>query len=123
MEMVLPRNYVEIEQEEMMYLDGGAKYLGTFSGFTGWATAAALVTTGGLLAATGGFVGKAAYGMLAMGPIGWIATIVVAFNGAAMSVVGSSISGTGGAAATLMSTRGSFRLYQGNTPWSILSAS
>jgi hypothetical protein len=24
MEMVLPRNYVEIEQEEMMYLDGGS---------------------------------------------------------------------------------------------------
>ena len=23
MELVLPRNYVEIEQEEMMYLDGG----------------------------------------------------------------------------------------------------
>lgn len=24
MEMVLPRNYIEVEQEEMMYLDGGA---------------------------------------------------------------------------------------------------
>lgn len=72
---------------------------------------------------TGGVVSKSATGMITFGPIGWIATIVVAFNGAAMSVVGSSISGAGGVATTLMSTRGSFRLYQGNTPWSILSAS
>lgn len=27
MEMVLPRNYVEIDQEEMMYLDGGGLQL------------------------------------------------------------------------------------------------
>lgn len=29
MELVLPKNYVEIEQEEMMYLDGGASIITT----------------------------------------------------------------------------------------------
>ena len=27
MELVLPNNYVDLEQEEMMYLDGGGLYI------------------------------------------------------------------------------------------------
>lgn len=50
MEMVLPRNYVEIEQEEMMYLDGGFS-IPTWS-VTGTITAA----TYAFLAAAGGAV-------------------------------------------------------------------
>ncbi len=31
MELVLPKNYVEIEEEEMMYLDGGWQFTGLYN--------------------------------------------------------------------------------------------
>ena len=45
MELVLPRNYVEIEQEEMMYLDGGV-------GVPKWPVSMAI--NAGIAALTGG---------------------------------------------------------------------
>lgn len=55
MEIVLPRNYVEIEQEEMMYLDGGSFSIPTWSvsGTITAATYAFLAAAGGAVA-TGG---------------------------------------------------------------------
>ena len=41
MELTLPMNYVELEQEEMMYLDGGASY----RGYNAWLQISHLVGT------------------------------------------------------------------------------
>ena len=49
MELVLPNNYVALEQEEMMYLDGGAIYIPKWA-ITGAITGAAYAA----LAAAGG---------------------------------------------------------------------
>lgn len=48
---------------------------------------------------------------------------MVAFNGVSMATIGGAILGAGRSATWLMGTKGSFRLYQGNTPFSILEAS
>ena len=54
MELVLPKNYVEIEQEEMMYLDGGLSIpKWTVTGTITAMAYAALAVSGGALA-TGG---------------------------------------------------------------------
>lgn len=42
MELVLPRNYVEIEQEEMMYLDGGWSTKQVLKNLTGLAAVAGM---------------------------------------------------------------------------------
>ena len=74
MEMLLPASYVAIEEEEMLYLDGG-QLLRSFSGFQGWTVATSLAATGKLLAVTGGIMSKAVLTsapiLAAMGPIGW----------------------------------------------------
>lgn len=42
MELVLPQNYAEIEQEEMMYLDGGEEIV---RGWTAWRTISQMLAT------------------------------------------------------------------------------
>lgn len=46
MELVLPNNYVTIDKQEMMYLDGGAIYIPRWA-ITGAITGAALAAAGG----------------------------------------------------------------------------
>lgn len=46
MELVLPNNYVTIDEQEMMYLDGGAIYIPRWA-ITGAITGAALAAGGG----------------------------------------------------------------------------
>ncbi|VPD55667.1 Membrane protein [Streptococcus pneumoniae] len=53
MELVLPNNYVVIDEEEMMYLDGGAIYIPRWT-ITGAITGAAYAAYAALAAAGGG---------------------------------------------------------------------
>ncbi|MGF3113632.1 hypothetical protein [Facklamia sp. P9177] len=65
MELVLPRNYVEIEQEEMMYLEGGAVHSRVFYNKTGFRAYYALGAALGANAVYGGYLtaGAAASGL------------------------------------------------------------
>ena len=57
MELVLPNNYVEVEEEEMMYLDGGWVYRGAVAGLIDWGI---MLTPAGALCAPIKYMGRSA---------------------------------------------------------------
>lgn len=117
MTMNLPRNYVEIEEEEMMYLEGSAR---RYSGTRGWAVAGVLAAAGYGMMAFGRYIKKAVgpfiKAVLSGGPIAWIGVGLSALGVAAIYYAGSCFAGAAGAASWAMLTKGYFTIgYKWNT--------
>lgn len=81
MEMVLPRNYVEIEEEEMMYLDGG------WTTVTGWGAARELTN---ILASIGAWYASAAALLAKTATFAVAGATVIGAAGAILSALGAS---------------------------------
>ena len=114
MELVLPNNYVELEQEEMMYLDGGRRY----SGAQGWAVVAALGAVGGFCAGFSklykGNLGGILSAVIAGGPIAWLGGFLAGFGVVAIGYAASCFLGATSTASWYMTNRGYFDL---NKQW------
>lgn len=119
----LPNNYVDVDRDEMEYVDGGARY----SGSQGWVAASVLTAVGagvakfgsGLLACIKPFILK----MLAAGPLGWIGAGISALSAGMMMYMGGQFLAAGSSAAWYMKTKGWFNLNLTRNPFSLLSVS
>ncbi|GEM_PF-1664805 len=123
MTLKLPNNYVDIDRDEMEYVDGGARY----SGSQGWVAASVLTAVGGgvakfgsgLLACIKPFILK----MLAAGPLGWIGAGISALSGVALIYLGGQFLNAGAQALWYMKRKGTFILRINNNPFSLFSVS
>ena len=81
MELVLPRNYVEIEQEEMMYLDGGTVHSKVYYSKFGFRAFYTLAAAMGANAVYGGYLtaGAAASGRGL--PLSMLTGVTAAYQG------------------------------------------
>lgn len=108
----LPSSYVDIDREEMEYIDGGA----TYSGAKGWA-AAAMVAIG---YGSAYFLGKIVTLLAPFGPVAWI------FSAAAFSApayIAASLGNAGAQAMWYMARKGRFTIRINNNPFSPFSVS
>jgi len=123
--LAMPSNYVVMDEDEMMYLEGGA--LGTYSGAKGWALAGALATAGGMLAGVSGAGLKAlvasAATIFAGGAFAWIGAALVGASLGAIGVIGKCFLGASKDAAWLMARQGHYHLSIGSTPWQFVTVS
>ncbi|SET03157.1 hypothetical protein [Anaerobranca gottschalkii] len=92
--LVLPNNYVELEQEEMMYLEGGDRFK---SAVEGTIVGAGIISLGvGGAKALGGttIMSMSVTAAAACGPVGWAIIGIVVVSGAVGGyAIGRGISG------------------------------
>ena len=113
MALRLPSCYVDVERDEMEYVDGGA----TYSGAKGWGAAAAMTSIG----AGGAVFASGAIAVLApFGPVAWI---VAAVSFAPIGFVASQLEGAGKQASWYMAKKGSFTITTSHNPFGLFSVS
>ncbi|MBZ9606707.1 hypothetical protein G9F73_002495 [Clostridium estertheticum] len=114
-EMVLrlPSCYVDVERDEMEYVDGGA----TYSGAKGWGAASAMASIG---AGAAGFASGAIALLLPFGAVGWL-TAAISF--APMALVSSQLASAGEAALWNMGRKGKFTITTTTNPFALFSVS
>lgn len=129
--LVMPPNYVALNEEEMVYFEGGKSKSKTYSGAAGWAAVAALASVGGAMAGLGKKTITAAapriVAMTAGGPIGWVGAAITTVVGVAalgtLVYFGGQFLQASQQAAYYMAKKGKFRLSVNDNPVSLITVS
>ncbi|MDO5294853.1 MAG: hypothetical protein Q4F05_19130 [bacterium] len=121
--LIMPSSFVAIEKDEMTYVEGGTTKV--YSGAQGWCVAAMLKAVGSGMVIFSRSVTKAVQpylaGILAGGPIAWIATALSALGLVGIAHLGGQFASAGAQASWNMLRKGKFTLSANANLMSMIS--
>lgn len=119
----LPNSYVDVDRNEMEYVEGGARY----SGSKGWIVASTLAAVeygvGSFAKGALSLFKVALKGILLAGPMAWLVSAIACITVASMAYIAGSFAGASSEAYWYMGRRGYFDLTYGSNPFSLISVS